>query len=188
MNLLGLVAGFLIVVIIVSLLVFFVNRYRKCRSDQILVVYGMLHGQRSSKCLHGGGTFVWPLIQEYRYMSLTPMTIGIQLVGALSQQNIRINVPSSFTVQISPEEHLMGNAASCLLDLDHSEIEEMARNIITGQLRLTVASLTIEDINSDRENFQAKIMANVEPELNKIGLKLINVNITDITDEADYNI
>lgn len=186
MSMLGLVAGFLIVVIIVSLLVFFVNRYRKCRSDQILVVYGMLHGQRSSKCLHGGGTFVWPLIQEYRYMSLTPMTIGIQLVGALSQQNIRINVPSSFTVQISPEEHLMGNAASCLLDLDHAEIEEMARNIITGQLRLTVASLTIEDINSDRENFQAKIMANVEPELNKIGLKLINVNITDITDEADY--
>ncbi|MBQ3775116.1 MAG: flotillin family protein [Ruminobacter sp.] len=175
------------IIIVFITIVFLVNRYRKCPSDKILVVYGFMFGEgRSSKCIHGGGTFVWPLIQDYAYMSLTPMTINIPLTGALSQQNIRINVPSSFTVQISPDENIMGNAADCLLNQSVDDIEDMARNIIIGQLRLTVASLTIEEINGDRENFQTKIRINVEPELNKIGLNLINVNITDITDEADY--
>ena len=119
-------------------------------------------------------------------MSLTPMTINIPLTGALSLQNIRINVPSSFTIQISPEEDIVGNAADCLLNQDVDQIEDLARNIITGQLRLTVASLTIEKINSDREEFQSKIRMNVEPELNKVGLKLINVNITDISDDSGY--
>ncbi|MBR1923977.1 MAG: flotillin family protein [Ruminobacter sp.] len=191
MNSNGLVVfgGIIAVVAVVALIVFIVNRYRKCPSDKILVIWGALlggGGERSSKCIHGGGAFVWPLVQDYAYMSLTPLTINISLSGALSKQNIRINVPSSFTVQISPDDDIMGNAADCLLNQTSDAIEDMARNIILGQLRLTVASLTIEEINGDRENFQETIRTNVEPELKKIGLKLINVNITDITDEADY--
>ena len=191
MNSNGLVifGGIIAVVAVVALIVFIVNRYRKCPSDKILVIWGALlggGGERSSKCIHGGGAFVWPLVQDYAYMSLTPLTINISLSGALSKQNIRINVPSSFTVQISPDDDIMGNAADCLLNQTSDASEDMARNIILGQLRLTVASLTIEEINGDRENFQETIRTNVEPELKKIGLKLINVNITDITDEADY--
>ena len=175
-------------VIMISAAVF-LTRYKRCPKDKILVIWGALlggGGERSSKCIHGGGAFVWPLVQDYAYMSLTPLTINISLSGALSKQNIRINVPSSFTVQISPDDDIMGNAADCLLNQTSDAIEDMARNIILGQLRLTVASLTIEEINGDRENFQETIRTNVEPELKKIGLKLINVNITDITDEADY--
>jgi flotillin len=182
----------LVVVVVVAsllflaLIIFFVNRYRRCPSDQILVIYGMVGGERSSKCLHGGGAFVWPLIQDYEYMNLTPMTISIPLSGALSSQNIRINVPSAFTIRVSEEETIMENAAVCLLGLDQGQIEDMAKNIIFGQLRLTVASLTIEEINQDRESFLEKIRKNVEPELNRIGLTLLNVNVTDITDEANY--
>ena len=177
-----------VIITLMALIIFIVNRYKKCPSDKILVIWGAMLGRNnnSAKCIHGGGAFVWPLIQDYAYMSLTPMNINIALTGALSLQNIRINVPSSFTVQISPDEYIMGNAADSLLTQTADSIEDMARNIILGQMRLTVASLTIEQINGDRENFQEKIRSNVEPELNKIGLKLINVNITDITDQADY--
>ena len=129
---------------------------------------------------------IWPLIQDYAYMDLTPMTINIPLQKALSLQNIRINVPSTFTVGVSTEPGVMNNAAERLLNLDAKNIEEMAKEIIFGQLRLTVASLTIEQINQDRESFLESIRKNVSPELNKIGLYLINVNITDITDESDY--
>ena len=114
------------------------------------------------------------------------MTINIPLQKALSMQNIRINVPSTFTVGISTEPGIMTNAAERLLHLEQKEIEEMAKEIIFGQLRLTVASLTIEQINQDRESFLESIRKNVAPELNKIGLYLINVNITDITDESGY--
>ncbi|OJX46112.1 MAG: flotillin [Chloroflexi bacterium 44-23] len=182
----GLLAIAAFIVVVFSAVLYLASRYKRCSSDQILVVYGKVDAGKSSRCMHGGGTIVWPLIQSYAYMSLTPMTISIPLQGALSLQNIRINVPSSFTVGISTLPDIMTNAAERLLGLGRQETEEMAKEIIFGQLRLTVASLTIEQINQDRESFLESIRKNVEPELYKIGLYLINVNITDITDESDY--
>jgi flotillin len=173
------------VIIVTSTIIFLASRYRRCPSDAILVIYGKVGGD-SARCIHGGGTFVWPLIQESAYISLTPITINIPLQNALSLQNIRVNVPSTFTVGISIDPAVMNNAAERLLGLAPPEIEQLAREIIFGQLRLTVASLTIEQINQDRESFLASIRRNVEPELNKIGLYLINVNITDITDVSGY--
>jgi flotillin len=174
------------VILIVSTLIFLAARYKRCPSDRILVIYGKVADNRSARCVHGGGTMVWPLIQDYAYLSLTPMTISIPLQNALSLQNIRINVPSTFTVGISTDPNIMLNAAERLLGLESADIEAMAKEIIFGQLRLTVASLTIEQINQDRESFLESIRKNVEPELNKVGLYLINVNITDITDESTY--
>lgn len=175
-----------LLVLLLWTMLYLASRYRRCPSDRILVIYGKIGGNQSARCIHGGGAFVWPLIQDYAFLSLTPMTIGIPLQNALSQQNIRINVPSTFTVGISTDQGIMNNAAERLLGLGSNQIEAMAREIIFGQLRLTVASLTIEQINQDRESFLAAIRKNVEPELNKIGLYLINVNITDITDSSDY--
>lgn len=174
------------VFIVFSTFIFLASRYKRCPSDAILVVYGRVRGNQSAKCIHGGGAFIWPLIQHYSYMSLTPITIGIPLQNALSLQNIRIHVPSTFTVGISTDPNIMTNAAERLLGLRPGDIEDMAREIIFGQLRLTVASLSIEQINQDRESFLGSIRHNVEPELNKVGLYLINVNITDITDESTY--
>jgi flotillin len=174
------------IVLVVSAVLYMLSRYKRCPSDKILVIYGRVEKGRSSMTMHGGGAIVWPVIQDFAYLSLTPMTINIPLQGALSLQNIRINVPSTFTVGISTEPEIMNNAAERLLHLDKQSIEDMAKEIIFGQLRLTVASLTIEQINQDRESFLESVRKNVEPELNKIGLYLINVNITDITDESDY--
>jgi flotillin len=177
------IAGILVVV---SLVIYLARRYKRCPSDKILVIYGKVGRGQSARCIHGGGALIIPLIQDYQYLSLTPMTIMIDLQNALSLQNIRINVPSTFTVGVSTEPSIMTNAAERLLGLPPTDIEGMAKEIIFGQLRLTVASLTIEQINQDRESFLTAIRANVEPELNKIGLYLINVNITDITDESNY--
>ena len=173
-------------IIVFFMIVYMASRYKRCPSDKILVVYGKVGTGRSSRCIHGGGSMVWPIVQDYAFLSLTPMTIGIPLKNALSMQNIRIDVPSTFTVGISTDSAIMNNAAERLLHLGSKEIEQMAGEIIFGQLRLTVASLTIEQINQDRESFLDAIRKNVEPELNKIGLYLINVNITDITDESNY--
>lgn len=174
------------VVFIFSMIIFLASRYKRCSSNQILAIYGKVGAGKSVRCFHGGGAFVWPLIQDSQFLNLTPMTISIPLKGALSFQNIRINVPSTFTIAIDTSPQAMNNAAVRLLGLKRTEVEKMAEEIIFGQLRLTVASLTIEDINQDREKFLKAICNNIEPELLKIGLTLINVNITDITDESDY--
>jgi len=173
-------------VLVVGFFTYLASRYRRCPSDKILVVFGKVGEGRSAQCIHGGGKLVLPLIQDSAFLNLTPMTINIPLQNALSQQNIRIDVPSTFTVGISTRPDIMTAAAERLLGLHQIDIEEMVKEIIFGQLRLTVASLTIEEINQDRERFLEEIRKNVEPELNKVGLYLINVNITDITDESDY--
>ncbi|HPO92838.1 MAG TPA: SPFH domain-containing protein [Phycisphaerales bacterium] len=162
------------------------TRYKRCPSNRILVIYGRVGSGKAAKCLHGGGTIVWPLIQDYAYLSLEPLVIDIPLEGALSLNNIRVNVPSTFTVAISTDPVLMNNAAERLLPLQGQQIRELAQDIILGQLRLVIATLTIEEINKDREKFMALINENVAKEINKIGLDLINVNVRDITDESGY--
>jgi len=169
-----------------SIAMLIVRRYRRCPSNRILVVYGRTSRGMSSKTLHGGGTFVWPVIQAYDYLSLDPIQIDVPLKGALSQENIRVNVPSFFTVAVGTDGETMQNAAVRLLGLSQSEIEKQALDIIFGQLRQVIASMTIESINRDRDVFLQSIQQNLEPELEKIGLVLINVNITDITDESGY--
>lgn len=150
------------------------------------MIYGRVGFGKTIQCHHGGGRIVWPLIQGHAFLDLTPKTIHISLRGALSQQNIRVNIPSTFTVALGVDSDIMQNAAIRLLDLDQRGIEMMATEIITGQLRLTIASLRIEEINQDRERFLEAIKDNIEEELHKIGLTLLNVNITDITDESEY--
>ncbi len=173
-------------VVLFSFLVMLVKRYKRCPSNRVLVIYGKTGGGNAARCVHGGGRFVVPLIQDYAYLSLEPIQIEIPLKGALSIENIRVNVPSVFTVAIGTDPATMQNAAIRLLGLDTEEIKQQAQDIIFGQLRQVIASMRIEDINRDRDKFLQSIQNSLEPELEKIGLVLINVNITDITDESGY--
>jgi flotillin len=184
---LGLPMTLIFGVLFVFLLFFIlIKRYKRCPSDRILVVYGKVGGGQSAKCIHGGAAFIIPVIQDYEYLDLTPISIEVNLVNALSKQNIRVNVPSRFTIGVSTEPGVMQNAAERLLGLGLQDIQELAKEIIFGQLRLVVASMDIEEINSDRDKFLTNISQSVESELKKVGLKLINVNITDIVDESGY--
>jgi len=180
-----------IVLVVVAAVVVFVtilalvSRYKRCPSDKILVIYGKTGGT-SARCVHGGGAFIWPVIQDYAFLDLKPLSIEANLVNALSRQNIRVDVPCRFTIAISTEPESMNTAAERLLGLTSEQIQELAKDILFGQLRLVIATMTIEEINSDRDKFLDNISKNVDSELKKIGLKLINVNVTDIKDESGY--
>ncbi len=185
---------YLIIVIVAVLFVTFaaiLSRYKRCPSDKILVVYGKTGknktgGVSSARCIHGGAAFIWPVFQSYAFLDLTPISIECNLTNALSKQNIRVDVPCRFTVGISTESESMTNAAERLLGQRLENIQDLAKDILFGQLRLVIATMDIEEINSDRDKFLANVSANVEAELRKIGLKLINVNVTDIRDESGY--
>jgi flotillin len=176
-----LILTFVLMVLVLAI----ISRYKRCPSDKILVVYGRTGGT-SAKCIHGGGAFIWPVIQDYAYLDLKPISIEANLTNALSRQNIRVDVPCRFTIAISTEADSMNNAAERLLGLKHEQIQELSKDILFGQLRLVIATMSIEEINSDRDKFLENISKNVDAELKKIGLKLINVNVTDIKDESGY--
>src|SRR5688572_2427975 len=162
-----------------------ISRFQPLPSDKILVIYGRTGGT-SAKSIHGGVAFIWPVIQDYAYLDLKPISIEANLTNALSRQNIRVDVPCRFTIAISTESDSMNNAAERLLGLKPEQIQELSKDILFGQLRLVIATMTIEEINSDRDKFLENISKNVDTELKKIGLKLINVNVTDIKDESGY--
>jgi flotillin len=170
----------------VSIAILFSSRYKRCPSNKVLVIYGRTGAGNVARPIHGGAKLVWPLIQDYAYMSLEPIQIEIPLRGALSIENIRVNVPSVFTVAIGTTPEVMQNASIRLLGLNTAAIEKQAEEIIFGQLRQVIASMRIEDINRDRDTFLEHVQSSLEPELKKVGLVLINVNITDITDESGY--
>ncbi|MCH5160834.1 MAG: flotillin family protein [Clostridiales bacterium] len=184
----GVIAG---VILLIMLVVILATRYKKCPSDKVMVIYGRVGKSsdgttRSAKCIHGGAAFIIPFIQGYSFLDLAPISIQIDLKNALSRQNIRIDVPSRFTVAISTEPGVMQNAAERLRSLPINEIQRLAEDIIFGQLRLIIATMDIEEINTNRDKFLDAVSLNVEGELKKIGLRLINVNVTDINDESGY--
>lgn len=165
-----------------------VKQYKICPNDKVMVVYGAgSSGKDGARIVHGGGTLVIPFLQDHKFMSLAPMSITVNLTKALSSNNIRVNVPSQFTISIaSKNPELMQNAVRYLLDRDNEQIEGAASEIIIGSLRAVVASLSIEELTRDRDLFIRNINENVRTELNKIGMDLVNVNIRDITDESGY--
>lgn len=183
------IVALIVIAFLFIIFVFWSRRYKRCPSDKIMVVYGKVGGEsgKSSKCIHGGAAFIWPILQDYAFLDLAPISIEVELKNALSKQNIRVDVPSSFTVGISTEPAVMQNAAERLLSFRTTDqIKNVAREIIFGQLRLVIATMDIEEINSNRDKLNAAVFHNVEVELKKIGLKLINLNITDIRDESGY--
>lgn len=186
MGIVDYVIAFVAVLIIIGLFLGILSRYRIASSNQILVITGKVRNGKSAKVIHGGATFVFPVFQKYEYLDLSPIQIDINLTNALSAQNIRVNVPSSFTIAIGTDESLMLAASERLLDKTRQEISNLSKDIIFGQLRATIADMSIEEINKDRDKFITNIRTNVENELKKIGLVVLNVNITDITDESNY--
>ncbi|MCA8935630.1 MAG: flotillin family protein [Planctomycetes bacterium] len=182
----GIIIAIVVIAIFFFLVVFLAQRFKRCPSNKVLVVFGKGVGSGTAKTIHGGAALVWPLFQDYAYLNLEPITVEIDLRGALSKKNIRVAVPSSFTIGIGTTPQIMSNAAERLLGLDERQVHNQAADIIIGQLRLVIATLAIEEINQDREKFLNLVNENVAIELNKIGLEVINVNIRDITDESGY--
>ena len=177
----------ILVAVILFTFIGILSRYRKCKSDEVLVVYGKTGGdKKSAKLYHGGAAFVWPIIQGYEFLSMKPLQIDCKLTGALSAQNIRVDVPTTITVAISTDPEVMQNAAERMLGLTMDDKQNLITDVVYGQMRLVIADMTIEELNSDRDKFLSKVKDNIDTELRKFGLYLMNINISDIRDAANY--
>src|SRR3954470_14405722 len=111
------ILGGLVAIVFFTMVILLKANYKRCSSNQVLVIFGRTTKGDAAKTVHGGAAFVWPMIQDYSYLSLEPIQIEIPLRGALSGENIRVNVPSVFTVAVGTQADVMMNAAIRLLDL-----------------------------------------------------------------------
>lgn len=192
------VAGVIVLLVVVTF-IGLLSRYRKCASDEILIVFGKAGKKKvvnektgkteevilPSKIIHGGGTFVMPVIQDWAKMSLKPIQIQVMVEG-VSSQMIKVRIPVTLTTGIGTDQVLMQNAASRFLTAKTSEISDQIKDILIGEVRSLMATMTIEEINADRIKFIGKAKENIETELNKVGFSIININNADISDDANY--
>ena len=138
----------ILVAVILLTFIGILSRYRKCKSDEVLVVYGKTGGdKKSAKLYHGGAAFVWPIIQGYEFLSMKPMQIECKLTGALSAQNIRVDVPTTITVAISTDPEVMQNAAERMLGLTMDDKQNLITDVVYGQMRMVIADMTIEELD-----------------------------------------
>jgi flotillin len=166
---------------------FMASRYKRCASNQILVVFGRAgEGSKAARCYHGGGAFVWPVFQDFAYLSLTPMKLTINLKNSMTAQGVQVNIGANFTIAIENDAGGAQLAAERLLGQKPEQIGSMASEIIIGQLRGAVGIMTVEELISGREKFLGAVNNDVTQELKKIGIHLINANIESINDDNGY--
>ena len=173
--------------VIFGTLAAFAMRYKRCPSDKILVIYGKTTG-RSPRCIHGGAAFVWPLIQDYQFLDLTPIPIGIKLEGISTMEGIQLDLSSIFTVGVSTEPGVKENAAEHLLGLTLNDIQHIAEDIIRTHMPPVIAAMTFEELNAatdkptpreiNRRLHQAR---GVAAKLSGVGIRLFNFIIPDVS-------
>ncbi|MGB0930836.1 MAG: SPFH domain-containing protein [Chitinophagales bacterium] len=161
------------------------KNYVRCPPNKILVVYGKLvegaSGKESgAKCYHGKNVFVYPIVQDYEFLDINPLQIEVHLPNALSKDDISINIISKFSAAISTDPQMMNNAAERLLGLQSQHIKELASDIIVGQVRILIAMLPSSELRMNNENLIPTLELNINRELSKIGLQLMNTTINNI--------
>ena len=161
-------------VLLFLFLMLIVQRYKRCPSNRILVIYGKTERERGFKCLNGGAAFVWPLLQDYGFLQLEPHRITVSARPILKSGDTEFRVPQIYNVAIGVTEELMQNAAMRLLGLSQREISQQAEDIITTQLDRLMDSVQSGNIPINRERFHQELEASLEPKLNELGLILVN--------------
>lgn len=170
------------------------SRYRRSAPDELLVVFGKAGHVKTndgknistpSKIIQGGGTFVWPIIQDFKKMSMKPIQMKVTVDG-IDSQAIPMHLPVVLTTAISQDKIIQQNAATRFLSASPTEIEKQISEILIGETRAIMATMLIEEINADRNTFLGNVRESLEQELRKVGYELTNINISEITDDANY--
>ena len=174
------------------------SRYRRFAPNELGIIFGksgkiQVTGEDGkektlivpSKIMQGGGAFVWPIIQDYKKMSMQPIQIKATVDG-IDSQAIQLHLPVVLTTAISRDKEIQQNAATRFLGATPAEIQSQIQEILIGETRAIMATMLIEEINADRDKFLTKVRTNLEQELTKIGYDVTNINISEITDDANY--
>lgn len=166
------VAIVLVVVMFLAFLLLLAKQYKRCPSNQILVVYGKTATRGGGpKIIHGGATFVIPLLQDYAFLSLEPIGLTVSPPAHLLPKQLGFRVAQAYTVAIGTTPELMGNAAVRLLQLSESEVKQQAKNLIVDALT-ELAEATGDDTNA--EDFHAKLETALSVKLKTLGLQLVS--------------
>ncbi|MGL5441891.1 MAG: SPFH domain-containing protein, partial [[Mycobacterium] stephanolepidis] len=135
-------------VLFVALPLVYVRNYIKVPPNEVAVFTG--RGQ--PKVVRGGARFKMPGIERVDIMSLEPFNVNINLQNALSNNGVPVNVEAVGLVRIGSNDEAVQTAVQRFLTADLSELQRQINEILAGSLRGITATMTVEDLNSNRDS------------------------------------
>lgn len=138
------------------------------------------------RTIRGGRTIKIPLLEKATRMSLETIPIELMVSNAYSKGGIPLRVEAIANIKIASQEPFFGNAVERFLTRKEVEIHGIAKDTLEGNLRGVLASLTPEEVNEDRLKFAETLMDEADIDLQKLGLQLDTLKITNISDDNDY--
>jgi len=181
---------FVAIIIIALLFAYLGSRYKVAGANEALIRSGRATplggGEAGLKVVRGQGIVVLPLFHKIGRLKLTARQINVNLADAVSRQGIKVAVQGVATFKIGADDESIRNAAERFLDAQEEQVDSIVKNVLEGSLRSIVGTLTIEELNLDRQKFQQAVQDAAKGDLATSGLQIDSFTIQAIRDESGY--
>ncbi|HWR52307.1 MAG TPA: SPFH domain-containing protein [Bryobacteraceae bacterium] len=144
---------------------------------------GRVVGYRMVK---GGAALKFPLLEKVDYLSLNVMTIPLEIKRAYTGKGVPVCVKAVANVKIRSDDMSLQAAAERFLGMTHDQMQRVIFQTLEGHLRSILGTLTVEEINCDRQSFAQKLTSEAAADLEKMGLGVDVLTIQEISDEEGY--
>ncbi|MBS1824192.1 MAG: flotillin family protein [Acidobacteria bacterium] len=194
MELPRLAIPFVFVVVMLSVIIaaaLFSRNYLKVPPNLVAVLSGrkrkLADGRMVGyRMVRGGAALRIPLLEKVDYLSLNVITIPLEIRRAYTIQGVPVSVKAVANVKIRSDETSLHAAAERFLGMSHNDIQQVIFQTLEGHLRSILGTLTVEEVNSDRNSFAQKLTSEAANDLEKMGLGVDVLTIQEVSDEEDY--
>ncbi|MBL8229945.1 MAG: hypothetical protein JNL98_15765 [Bryobacterales bacterium] len=138
------------------------------------------------RMVRGGAALRIPLLEKVDYLSLNVLTIPLEIRRAYTLQGVPVSVKAVANVKIRSDEMSLHAAAERFLGMSHNDIQAVIFQTLEGHLRSILGTLTVEEVNSDRNSFAQKLTSEAANDLEKMGLGVDVLTIQEVSDDEDY--
>ncbi len=181
---------FVAIIIVALLFAYLGSRYKVAGANEALIRSGRATplggGDAGLKVVRGQGIVVLPLFHKIGKLKLTARQINVNLADAVSRQGIKVAVQGVATFKIGADDESIRNAAERFLEAPEDQVDSIVKNVLEGSLRSIVGTLTIEELNLDRQKFQQAVQEAAKGDLATSGLQIDSFTIQAIRDESGY--
>lgn len=187
-----LIAVAFIAAVAVSVVIMLLSRFLLiCHPNEVIILSGRTRKMATGasvgyRIIRGGRAFRYPLIEKASKMSLETIPLDLTVQNAYSKGGIPLKVEAIANIKIDSTEPTFGNAVERFLGKPMSEVHEIAKDTLEGNLRGVLATLTPEEVNEDRLKFAQSLIEEADNDLKQLGLQLDTLKIQNVSDEAGY--
>ncbi len=184
-----------LVVIVLALIGVFVSKYRTAGPDEALIVTGSYLGKKNVnideagnriKIVRGGGTFILPVFQQAKPLSLLSSKLDVSTPEVYTEQGVPVMADGTAIIKIGGSISEIATAAEQFLGKTKQDREQEAKEVLEGHLRSILGSMTVEEIYKNREKFSQEVQKVASQDLAKMGLVIVSFTIKDVRDPNGY--